>query len=345
MSMRKEKELFFRLIRIAIGTEDPQPMTLTEGEWLQVIGISLAQAVSGIVMMGMEKLPPESMPPQKVLQPWMAWAAHIEDMNRKLNNIAAEATAYFKGEGCRAMILKGQGVAELYPQPLRRTPDGINILLDNPTDTDASAAYRHIGSDIMSKPLELEVHSIPTWMDNPMTDRRLQRMFRHWKEEGFGTEIPLTGTEGRIRIPAIGMNRIYLLVQIFRHLPCKGIGLRLMMDYFYVLQKGMNDAERSLFVSQVRSLKLERFAGAVMYVLGRAFAMPERLMPVPPSEKYGKRLLREITPAGRFSARMSRTARFIADYPNEALWIPHSKFWHYFRERKKIKVNEGRLEA
>ena len=150
-------------------------------------------------------------------------------------------------------------------------------------------------------------------------------------------------------VPSDEMNRVFLLVHIYRHLMAEGIGLRQLMDYFFLLRKGTDEEARKRFAGQLRELKMMRFAGAVMYVLGRVFGLEERLMPVPPSKKYGGRLLEEIMRAGnfglyderidrsgkdtewrRFRRRMKRIVRFAADYPDEVCWTPWFKIWHFF---------------
>lgn len=372
--MKKEEEIFFRLIRIAIGTEERTLEPLTENEWFKIVGISLRQALGGIIMTGVELLPQESRPPKMVLLQMIGWANRIEDVNRRLNNEAVRVMKFFNDKGFRAMILKGQGVSELYPRPLRRIAGDIDIWLDGSrkditqavkaADSWATSVYHHIDSKKLSKEFEVEVHFTPSWMNNPLTNRKLQRMFRHWADEGFGMDIPLTALGASARVPTPEMNRIYILVHIYRHLLNEGIGMKQMLDYFFVFQTEMNDEERRLYKAQVRSLRMYRFARAVMYVLGRVFGMPERQMPVPPSEKYGKRLLEEIllagnfgqydsrmdrkkmdTEWGRFFQRTKRVLRFAADYPQEVLWTPYFKIWHYFWRRLKNRGLKQRRKA
>lgn len=359
VSPMTKEEFFFRLVRIALGNETGLPGKLTEEEWNCMANLSRKQALGGIIMQAIEKLPPEYRPPQKILFQWIGWTGKIENVNRRLNREAVAVSLYLEKKGFRSMILKGQGVAELYPNPLRRTPGDIDIWLDGTrksifrlarsVDPEATAVYHHIDMKRLSEEFEVEMHTIPSWMNSPLTNRRLQRMFRRWTQEGFGTELTLTGTESPVRVPPMEMNRIFLLVHIYRHLMTEGIGLKQLMDYFYLLKQGMTSAEREKFTEQVRELKMERFAEAVMYVLNRVFGLEERMMPVPPSEKYGKRLLDEIMLAGnfgqydtrierkgmdsewgRFRERMKRIVRFVRDYPDEVCWTPYFKIWHFF---------------
>lgn len=354
-----QEELFFRLIRLALGTEKKTMPPLSAQQWAGMAELAHKQALGGILMDAITKLPPESRPPKPLLLQWIGWTKNIESVNRRLNKEAVAVSLYFEQKGFRSMILKGQGVGRLYPKPLWRMPGDIDIWVDGPrkeliriaraADPKAKMVYHHIDIAGLAKHFEVEVHTTPSWMNSPFTNARLQKMFAHWAETGFGEETVLPDTSSAIRVPTAEMNRIYLLVHIYRHLMTEGIGLKQLMDYYFVLRTEMDGEEKRTFRRLTARLRLTRFAAAVMYVLGHAFGMDTRLMPVAPSEKYGRRLLDEIMKAGnfgqydlrirhsrldsnwgRFRERMKRISRFIKDYPDEACWSPLFKIWHFF---------------
>ena len=129
------------------------------------------------------------------------------------------------------------------------------------------------------------------------------------------------------------MNRVYLLVHIYRHLFDEGIGLRQLLDYHFVLRQPCSEAEREEAVRCLERLHLKRFAGAVMYVLQTVFGLEDEHLLVPPSSGRGQRLLAEIMKAGNFGQHdermVSRNMGFLTDYPGEVLWSPLFKIWHY----------------
>lgn len=364
----KEEEIFFRLLRTALGTGTAEGLRLTGKEWAGMAELAQKQALGGILMQAIEKLPPDSRPPKPLLLQWIGWTKNIESVNRQLNNEAVAVSLYFKEKGYRSMILKGQGVAQFYPRPLWRMPGDIDIWVDAPrrelarlarsADPKAEMVYHHIDMSGLAAHFPVEVHTTPSWMNSPLTNARLQRMFRQWKDTGFGTETALPDTDGSVRTPTLEMNRIYLLVHIYRHLMTEGIGLKQLMDYYCVMRLEMDATEKKTFTEQVHRLRMERFASAVMHVLGKVFGLERQRMPVAPSEKYGERLLEEImragnfgqydprirhdrldTEGGRFYERMRRIARFVKDYPDEACWSPYFKLWHFFW---RLRHNNGR---
>ena len=135
---------------------------------------------------------------------------------------------------------------------------------------------------------------------------RLQRYFKEWKTLSLLHKVQLPERVGEVAVPTLAMNRVYLLVHIYRHLFDEGIGLRQLLDYHFVLRQPCSEAEREEAVRCLERLHLKRFAGAVMYVLQTVFG-----------------------PFGRFRRKVSRNMGFLTDYPGEVLWSPLFKIWHY----------------
>ena len=154
-------------------------------------------------------------------------------------------------------------------------------------------------------------------------------------------------------VPNLAFNRVYILVHIYRHLFAEGIGLRQLLDYYFVLCQGCTEAERAETMRVLRSLKMKRFAGAVMWVLKEVYGMDDRYMLTAPDEREGRFLLSEIMMAGNFGQyderlqhdrgesalhwglrKVKRNFRFVRCYPSEVLWSPVFKLWHFFWRKR-----------
>jgi len=79
---------------------------------------------------------------------------------------------------------------------------------------------------------EVELHYRPSFLLNPIRNRRMQRWF---EEQKTLLNPPLKGGLG-FPIPTNSFNAVYQLVHIFRHLFEEGIGLRQLLDYYFVLR-------------------------------------------------------------------------------------------------------------
>lgn len=107
---------------------------------------------------------------------------------------------------------------------------------------------------------------------------------------------------GGIVVPSWEFDVVYQLSHIYRHLFGLGIGLRQLMDYYFVLQaadEGRKTKDERL-AHTLKHLGLYDFAGAVMYVLREVFHMEEQYMIVPVDERRGRALLRDVMQSGNF---------------------------------------------
>ena len=190
--------------------------------------------------------------------------------------------------------------------------------------------------------VSVEVHLYPIWLYNPWYNRRLQRWFKEKKpaqmverEMGFG-------------YPSVEFNAIYSLVHTFHHLMDEGVGLRHVVDYFYILKSIHTENKSTEVVTALQRFGLMRFLRAMMYVLKVACGAAEEMLLCKPNEEAGKYLLDEIMLAGNFGQyderivrpedeglvhrnvrKFRRQLRFLKYYPGEVLCAPIWKTWHW----------------
>ncbi len=379
--------VFFELLQIAIGNSKVLSLIPTEEEWRELYVLAQKQAMVGIAFRGVEQLPVQQRPPKSLLMQWMMATERIKAMNADLDRKALAVANKFLEEGFPSVVLKGQGIAKLYegphPNPLPRRgeldiaeglpeedfkdnlssyrmPGDIDIWLHGERKNilkyvhryipDCKPVYHHVDFPVIEG-LDIEVHFTPAWMNSPFTNRRLQQFFRDERNLKFEVR---SSTYSEIPSPSIAFNRVYILVHIYRHLFHEGIGLRQLMDYYFVLYQGFTEEEREMTMSTLRSLRMERFATAVMWVLKEVFGMDDSYLITVPNEREGRFLLNEIMLAGNFGKyderlrhergetslhwalrKIKRNFRFIGSYPSEVLWSPVWKIWHWCWRKKK----------
>ena len=78
----------------------------------------------------------------------------------------------------------------------------------------------------------------------------------------------------------------------------EGIGLRLLLDYYYVLISDDLSLIRDRVQRELKELGLWMFASVIMYIMQEVFGMSASRLIVPPNEKYGKFVLNEVLEAG-----------------------------------------------
>ena len=242
--MLKQQKIFFDFLRFCIGSAKEIPGSLKKADWKELYAIAKKQCLVGVLFDGIKKLPAEHVGMKKeLLLQWMAECQMLEKANVRLNDAAILVSEWFRKKGFRTCILKGQGNALLYPNGLLRTPGDIDIWVEGGDKRVISfvrsisphekACYHHIEFPSY-KGVEVEVHYRPSFLLCFSHDRKLQKYYERVKEEQFSHRVML-GEQGVIAIPTVEFNLIFQLTHIYAHLMNEGIGLRQLLDYYYVL--------------------------------------------------------------------------------------------------------------
>ena len=240
----KQQKIFFDFLRFCIGSAKEIPDSLKEVDWKELYAIAKKQCLVGVLFDGIKKLPAEHVVMEKeLLLHWMAESQMLEKANVRLNDAAIQVSEWFRKKGFRTCILKGQGNALMYPNPYSRTPGDIDIWVEGGDKRVISfvrsisphekACYHHIEFPSY-KGVEVEVHYRPSFLLCFWHNRKLQKYYERVKKEQFSHRVML-GEQGEIAIPTAEFNLIFQLTHIFSHLMNEGIGLRQLLDYYYVL--------------------------------------------------------------------------------------------------------------
>lgn len=370
--MLKQQKIFFEFLRFCIGSAREIPDSLKEADWKELYCIVQKQALLGVLFYGIRRLPKELVPEQKLLMQWMVMAEQIRKQNIRLFQDSVKVCKYFENKGFANCILKGQGNALLYPDPYMRTPGDIDIYLAggrkrvmqyiNKVCPNQVMRYHHVDFPVMKT--AIEVHFTPSYMFFPIHNSRMQKWFKEVMGEQCNLRVSLPDGYGEIHVPQVSFNVIYILSHLHRHIFTEGIGLRQLLDYYFVLVKwhtdltNLTDSNKSLpqmtqintdldtLRHELKYLGLWKFAQAVMFVMKEVFGLSEDRMIVPMDEREGRFLLDEIMRGGNFGQyddrmgskvgeskihryfRMNlRNLRFVKHYPTEALSEPLFRTW------------------
>lgn len=268
------------------------------------------QTLTGVLHEGIKRLPKGQMPPKRILFDWYGKAEQVRERNAKLNAAAVKAVQEFAAAGFRSVVLKGQGIARLYPVPTVRVSGDIDLWVEGSREEiisfirklapTAPATYQHISLSIPGG-FVIEAHFHPC--ETALGNKVLSKFFEEQSSACFSnfTEIPFgTADNGKIPVPTLAFDRIYILLHIFQHLLGEGIGLRQLQDYYYVLRQGFTEEERNETLYLLDQLHLRRFLRGVLWILQEVFGLELAYMLDEPEEKFGRLMLREILRAGNF---------------------------------------------
>jgi hypothetical protein len=355
----------FDFLKYCLGAKIDENKVIAGIDWQMLYSFASKQALLGLCFDGVERLGKEypeelKLNPigRELLMTWMGKAQQIRRQNVKVNGVAAKLYSKFREDGLRCCILKGQGNALMYPNPYSRTSGDIDVWVNASREQITEYAMKHfeIGDDIRYHHLEtsldgvpVELHFFPCTMNNPIYNARLQKWFKRNADLQCSNVVSLPDGIGEIAIPTTAFNVVYQLTHLYHHFFDEGIGMRQIIDYYYVVNNDELLVIRDTLQRELKYLGLWKFAGAVMYVLHETLGLSEEKMIAPMDEKRGKLLLAEILEGGNFGQHFTkyghftkqgmakkyflkiwRNMHFVRYYPAEALSEPIFRTWHFF---------------
>lgn len=379
--MNDINELFFELIRVAIGTQEILSRAPSAEEWKALYGMAKKQSLVGVCFAGVQRLSHENQNqnqnenhlepcdmlqtrwnlPEMLYLTWMGMAAKIQQRNEIVSRQCVELCSMLKDEGFRTCVLKGQGTAALYwvsrdarlaadarlevsEDPNPSTPTYIGALRQSgdidvwvmPKDVrtikesrpcvtefvhrrfpEEKGAFVHIGYPCFSD-TEVEVHYVPTMDGNPWVDRRFRRLFEERQDECFTKKNALG-----FAVPEPMVNVLFNLHHIKRHFITSGVGLRHVIDLYFVLQRLEFSREARLEVrDMIKKLGMEKFFAGMLWVMNEVLFnsnsnvnsnvncrpngsltpnhSPLTYIGIKPDARLGRFILQEIMQGGNF---------------------------------------------
>lgn len=242
--MKDQQRIFFEFLRFCIGTVQEVPSSLKGADWGVLYAMARKQCLVGVLFDGIKRLPADVGMDKGLLFQWMAQNQTLRKANARLDKAAVEVAEWFGRKGFRTCVLKGQGNALLYPPGMERTPGDIDLWVDGgdrkvvsfvrSLSPDEKVCYHHIGFPEYNG-VEVEVHFRPSFLFCFRHNRRLQGYYERVMDGQFAHKVKL-GEQGEVAVPKAEFNLIFQLTHIFTHLMNEGIGLRQLVDYFFLLK-------------------------------------------------------------------------------------------------------------
>ena len=382
--------IYFRFIQFSLGLYEGKEFldgSVLQGfDWDAFYDFAKRQTLVGIVFDGIQRLPKGAAPRLDLLMKWLGMSQRVKMRNEVLNEATVAVYNSVRNAGYSCCILKGQGNAVMYPNPSARMPGDVDVWVDAWRDDIrrlaralveiadgrvGSESLNHIGLTMGG--ITVELHSTPGFMANCIYNRRLQNWLRRNADLQCSNMVALPNGSGAVAVPTCAFNAVYQLYHLYHHYFYEGVGLRQVVDYYFVVVKSEERRVKGEVKSEERRVKSEegevkseelrvknpmalegelnrlglwKFAGAVMYVLHNVMGLPEDMMIAPMDRKRGRMLLDDILNGGNFGhydkhhavghnlLRLYRDARLLRFYTSEALSEPVFRAWHWWWRKR-----------
>lgn len=290
MEVIRVHRAFFSLLQSGLwgyGNKELSVFPLTEVEWESLYRLSREQTVTGLIFAGIQKLPENIQPEDSLLVRWIATVDAIERSNMRMNSVLVELYGMFKKIGLNPVLLKGQGIASLYSNPLLRECGDIDFYF--PTDKDFTKANNCILKEGLRTVSKADGSIFYFWKGvkiehhKRMFDLFTSRSIRYSKEleTRYGVKpITLCGNNDvQIDMPHPVLNVIQQSVHILKHAVGLGIGLRQFCDLavsYYTWYAELADEDMRTMYSE---LGLDKWYSLQYSFLAKYINLPGQYIP------------------------------------------------------------------
>ena len=310
---------FFALLRAGLWNEVPARDCFTSGtDWEALYRLAAAQTVVPLVTDGINRLPRELLPAEpERLDPFIGSLMSTAKRNRRLDAFIPKL--FTELGDIPAVLVKGQSLAVDYPDPERRQPGDIDLLV-HPSSYEAAKAallpkatgVEEEAAGILHQPLlfhsiEVEIHgSISTLLSRKL-DRKLAALLEEQFDGRPHPEVALG--EARVPVPEAGFNAVYIFVHFLKHYWSGGVGLRQVIDWIIFVSVHKRDIHPVLLEIQLKDLGLlglwKVFTGFAQEYLG--CPMEKLPLATAPDPRKNDRIWRYIRRRGNFGKNVDRT--------------------------------------
>jgi hypothetical protein len=267
--MNRTEQQFFALLRSGLWDSPLEESLFTDDtDWLTILKIATKQTVSGIIFDGISKLSENSQPPTAIMRRLYQTVIRIEQSHELLNERLTRIIPLLQSESIYPILLKGQGVAKNYQNPMRRQCGDIDLYIGKKdfqrscelanewgiVADEAIERYRHYHFNWDG--VTIEFHRIVEELPNPFRNKK----FQHWVEYHFQKDKlkiwDLHTTA--ILLPPVNFNALYVFNHAFLHFITEGIGFRQLCDWVRYLHKFHDQIDRSELMKDLKDFGLLR---------------------------------------------------------------------------------------
>lgn len=284
--MELQEQNLLSLLRTALWGV---PACCDTPDWRAIAGLAHRQTVTGLLYDAVLALPAALQPDSNFLRTLHIQSVRIAQSHRLFNARIAEITMRLQAEGIRTVLLKGQGVAQNYPNPQRRCCGDIDLYVGEPDYTrtcrllsvwgmigdDATESVQHLHFDY--KGVHIELHRIAGMMYNA----RRNRLFRQWSDtmlKGDTCRTVRTGDAG-IMLPPVQFDVLYIFYHTYRHFLTGGIGLRQLCDWTMYLHTFGRDADQGVLHHDLCRFHLLHQWQVMGYIAVHHLGLPQEEFP------------------------------------------------------------------
>ena len=326
-----ELKLFGLLQQALWGT--PFEGEITPKEAGELINLAEKQAVSGLIINALIKK--DVRMDQMKLFEAIGYLEQIKLGNQRMNREVAEFGRLMSGTYTEYVVVKGQTIAALYPEPLVRVPGDIDFLIHDYQHT-SKVLKEHWDVEIPQQMIEKEVsftHGEALYeLHTYLIDFGSNKHKRYWERalaENKPATINIGGEEVKVIEPTL--YAVYIFMHLFFHFVKEGLGLRHLCDWAVMMHYYAEEIDKVRLREVLQNLGLLKAFLAFGTILVDKLGMKD--FPLALSDKNRKmqsRILNDILQSGNFGRGKRNTQTVGIRYKFETMLFVLSNCMRYF---------------
>ena len=262
--------ILFRLVRIAIGTEEADVLLDTKGvEWAKVYAMARKQGVLALAFDGLMKLFEADKEfvksfPQPLKLQWINAVFRIEQRYNVSREVCTDLAENWAKHGIKTLCLKGMAFSTYYPEPSHREcgdfdcylyddyAKGNQIARELGANIDESM-YKH--SEMLYRRVMVENHRFIVAVRNGKKTKSLHALLDSLARNEKRTAL----FDTKIEMPSAMFNAIFLNYHSLSHFLSEGIRLRHLLDWALFLKSEQKNLDWERFYEVCEEYHLRAF--------------------------------------------------------------------------------------
>lgn len=303
---------FFALVQSGLwGTPVDTTLFNIQTDWAQLYQSAKVQALLGITFDGMQTLPQELRPKRELYLKWCNALLQIEENNHILNQEIAKVYTLYRANQIEPVLLKGQGVAQNYRNPLHRQCGDIDLYIGPKNYEKANKLLRtestgeheenHKHTCIHWHGVDIENHRVLSRLSSPSSDKSFQQEIARWHGITACRNLEIEGYQ--VTLSPLSFDVAYVLTHSALHFLNEGIGLRQVCDWANILHTQKDNIDLKEIANLLQKWGLSKAAKVFGVVAVNYLGLPMEELPIPYTQKdieTGEWLLNDIWQGGNF---------------------------------------------
>jgi hypothetical protein len=297
--------------------------------------------VEGILFESLTFLSEEVLPPSDMRLKWAIRVDQMERYNKRMNNLIAMQYQSFTAVHLKPILLKGQGVANCYPNPLRRVCGDIDWYFDEKGYDTAIATlkqkkinFNHTAGfslEYQWSGIPIEHHRRLFDSHNPFNSSYLKSLELQYREK---QQVCIFNDQA-VKILAPELQILQVNIHILKHLLSFGLGMRQICDAAILYDTYADKLDKKALESMYRRLGILPWIHLLHQILVEQFGLAMDRLPFPyPISTRSNWMLANIWESGNFGFHDTKQGKSFAKSnertnSSKKIWSNAKRYFKY----------------